>query len=217
MKYAVVCAGGPDLEIADLTGFQHEDTVFIGADRGALHLLRRGIVPLEAVGDFDSVTESEYDEIATEVRIIGRFRSEKNETDTELAVERALSYRPEHVILTGVTGGRLDHMESALHLLYRLQTANKHTSFSIRNGLNELSIIIPGIHQVMRNDRFKYISFFSFGGAVSGLTLTGFKYDMVDAVLETGMTLFTSNELAAEVCTISLREGICLMVRSSDS
>ncbi|MBO0600973.1 thiamine diphosphokinase [Sporosarcina sp. E16_3] len=217
MKVAVVCAGGPDSEIADLREFHHKDTVFIGADRGALHLLQRGIIPLEAVGDFDSVTKSEYDEIAAAVRIIGRFRSEKNETDTELAVERALSYGPERVILTGVTGGRLDHMESALHLLYRLQTAHNHTSFSIRNGTNELSILTPGNYQVTPDDRFKYISFFSFGGAVRGLSLTGFKYEMVDAVLETGMTLFTSNELAEEVCTISFHEGICLMVRSSDS
>jgi thiamine pyrophosphokinase len=217
MKYAVVCAGGPDSEIADLTEFHHKDTVFIGADRGALHLLQRGIIPLEAVGDFDSVTKSEYDEIAAAVRIIGRFRSEKNETDTELAVDRALSYDPERVILTGVTGGRLDHMESALHLLYRLQTTYNDTSFSIRNRTNELSIMTPGNYQVMPDDRFQYISFFSFGGTVTGLTLTGFKYEMVDAVLETGMTLFTSNELAEEVCTISYHEGICLMVRSSDS
>ena len=73
------------------------------------------------------------------------------------------------------------------------------------------------IHQVTPDDRFQYISFFPFGGAVSGLTLTGFKYETVDAMLETGMTIFTSNELAEEVCTISFREGICLMVRSSDS
>ena len=61
MKYAVVCAGGPESEIADLTEFHHEDTVFIGADRGALHLLEKGIIPHEAVGDFDSVSKSEYE------------------------------------------------------------------------------------------------------------------------------------------------------------
>ena len=76
---------------------------------------------------------------------MGRFRSEKDETDTELAVERALSYDPEQVILTGVTGGRLDHMESALHLLYRLQIGTTRYIFSIRNTTNELSILTPGI------------------------------------------------------------------------
>ena len=95
--------------------------------------MEKGIIPHEAVGDFDSVTKSEYDRIEDAVHKVGQFRSEKDETDTELAVECALTYNPEQVILTGVTGGRLDHMESALHLLYRLQMNIQHISFSIRN------------------------------------------------------------------------------------
>ncbi|WP_318615472.1 thiamine diphosphokinase [Sporosarcina sp. YIM B06819] len=217
MIVAVICAGGPNPEIVDMTEFLQDDTVFIGADRGALHLLQQGITPHEAVGDFDSVTSEEYDQIAAAVHKVGRFRSEKNETDTELAVDRALTYNPERVILTGVTGGRLDHMESALHLLYRLQMQHREIAFSIRNKTNELSILFPGVHECAREDRFAYISFFPFGGDVLGLTLSGFKYETVDARLETGMTKFTSNEPAAEVCTISFHQGICLMVRSSDS
>ena len=45
MKYAVVCAGGPVTEIAELTEFRVDETVFIGADRGTLHLLEKGIIP----------------------------------------------------------------------------------------------------------------------------------------------------------------------------
>ena len=217
MTIAVICAGGPHSEIVDMTEFLQEDTVFIGADRGALHLLQQGITPHEAVGDFDSVTISEYNQIVAAVHKVGRFRSEKNETDTELAVDCALTYNPEHVILTGVTGGRLDHMESALHLLYRLQRNHKEVRFSIRNTTNELSILLTGSYECAHDERFPYISFFPFGGDVAGLTLTGFKYETVDARLETGMTKFTSNETVAEVCTISFHQGICLMVRSSDS
>ncbi|WP_203246185.1 thiamine diphosphokinase [Sporosarcina beigongshangi] len=217
MTIAVVCAGGPHSEIVDMMEFRCEDTVFIGADRGALHLLQQGIIPHEAVGDFDSVSIDEYNQIVAAVHKVGRFRSEKNETDTELAVDCALSYNPNHVILTGVTGGRLDHMESALHLLYRLQMKHKEIRFSIRNTTNELSILLTGQHECARDDRFPYVSFFPFGGDVVGLTLSGFKYETQDERLETGMTKFTSNEPAAEVCTISFHRGICLMVRSSDS
>ena len=88
-------------------------------------------------------------EIAAAVRTIGRFHSEKDETDTELAMERALSYNPEHVILTGVTGGRLDHLESALHLLYRLQIEHhniRHFQFAIRQM--NFRFLLPGNHQV---------------------------------------------------------------------
>ncbi|WP_342509372.1 thiamine diphosphokinase [Sporosarcina sp. FSL K6-2383] len=217
MTVAVICAGGPNSEIVDMTEFLQDDTIFIGADRGALHLLQKGITPHEAVGDFDSVSLDEYNQIVAAVRKVGRFRSEKNETDTELAVDCALTYNPEHVILTGVTGGRLDHMESALHLLYRLQMKHKEIRFSIRNTTNELSILLTGHHECLRDDRFPYVSFFPFGGDVVGLTLSGFKYETLDERLETGMTKFTSNEPTAEVCTISFHRGICLMVRSSDS
>jgi thiamine pyrophosphokinase len=217
LKTVVVCAGGPVSEITDLTKFNEVETVYIGADRGALHLLQNGIVPKEAVGDFDSVTETEYEMISKSVDIVGRFQSEKDETDTELAVSRALSYNPERIVLTGVTGGRLDHTESTLHLLYRLQTKFENISFSILNKSNELSMLIPGNYQLISDKRFPYISFFPFGGPVTGLNLTGFKYETVNATIETGMTKFTSNELASSSCTISFHSGICLMVRSSDA
>ena len=215
MKYAVICAGGP--EVCELTEYREDETVFIGADRGALYLLENGIVPKEAVGDFDSISKKEYELIVSSVDVVGQFRSEKNETDTELAVERALSYKPKHVVLTGVTGGRLDHTESALHLLYRLQIEHPDISFSIRNRTNELSMLLPYTYEIERDDKFPYVSFFPFGGKVAGLTLTGFKYETDDATLKTGMTMFTSNETASEICTIFFREGICLMVRSSDA
>ena len=120
------------------------------------------------------------------VHTIGQFQAEKDETDTELAMESALAYNPEQIILTGVTGGRLDHMESALHLLYRLQIEHPHTCISIRNSTNELSILRTGNHQLQPDEQLPYISFFPFGGDVDGLTLTGFKYETVDATVGNG-------------------------------
>lgn len=214
MKYAVVCAGGP--EVAELTGFCKNETIFIGADRGAFHLLQKGIIPEEAIGDFDSVSKEEYKIIRESVHVVDRFRSEKDETDTELAVERALNYKPQFVILTGVTGGRLDHTEAALHLLYRLQVENPTIIFSIRNETNELSILLPKTYEFTQQIRYPYVSFFPFGGKVKGLTLTGFKYETIDETLETGMTKFTSNEIVSCVSHVSFLEGVCLMIRSSD-
>ena len=157
-----------EAEIAELKKLHTSETIFIGADRGALHLLQMGIIPHEAVGDFDSVSENEYKTIIEAVRIVDRFRAEKNETDTELAVERAMTYHPEKIILTGVTGGRLDHAESALHLLYRFQTEFPHIQFAIRNPLNELTMLNPGIHELTQEKQLPYVSFFPFGGSGEG-------------------------------------------------
>lgn len=216
MKNVIVCSGGPVDEIMDLSLYINKETTFIGADSGALYLLRNGIMPTEAVGDFDSVTADEYDEIAKSVEIVDRFQAEKNETDTELAVEHALRYEPENIIITGVTGGRLDHAVSTLHLLYRYQIAHPHIHFTVRNKTNEFSILLPKRYEIKRLNQLQYASFFAFEGQVKGLTLTGFKYEVVDEILVKGMTRFTSNELASDVCQVDFDEGICLMVRSSD-
>ncbi|MCM3742790.1 thiamine diphosphokinase [Sporosarcina luteola] len=217
MERIIICAGGPVGELPDLSAYKAEGTIFIGVDRGTIHLLDQGIVPKEAIGDFDSVSEEEYCRIKESVERVYPFQTEKDETDTELAIDRAISYRPGEVVLTGVTGGRLDHFESALHLLYRMQIEHIEVSFRIRNAHNELSLLRPGVHRVKRAAQFPYISFFPFGSSVEGLTLTGFKYETVNERIDMGMTKFTSNEPISEVCTISFRQGICLMVRSSDS
>ncbi|PIC81434.1 thiamine diphosphokinase [Sporosarcina sp. P18a] len=217
MKYAIVCAAGPIEEVVDLAEYVQEDTVYIGVDRGALYLLEKGIQPNEAVGDFDSVTEEQLKQINSNVEIVHRAHEDKDETDTELAVQRALAYEPDYIILTGVTGGRLDHLQSALHLLYRMQAENRKVKFKIHNTTNDIRVMLPGVRRVKKDARYPYTSFFSFGPVVTGLTLTGFKYETVNERLEMGVTRFTSNETVADVCTISFREGICLMVRSSDS
>lgn len=201
----------------DVSSFPIGETIFIGADKGTLHLLEKGIVPIEAVGDFDSVTHEEYETIRANVKKIDAYQAEKNETDTELAIERALAYRPCEIILTGVTGGRLDHMLSALQLLYRAQTDRPATAIKICNHHNEFSILLPGEQKIVHDKRYQYVSFFSFQGPVLGLTLRGFKYETDAEKLDTGMTKFTSNELAGEEGHISFHEGICLMVRSSDA
>lgn len=217
MKTVVICGGGPTSEMIDFSAWKEKEVIFIGADRGALYLLQQGVTPTEAVGDFDSISKEEYQRIAQSVQKVDRYRAEKDETDIELAVERALAYEPKQIILTGVTGGRLDHFQSALHLLYRFQLANPSIQFLIRNRLNVISMLAPGLRRISPEPGFPYISFFPFEGKVTGLTLTGFKYETVNANLETGVTMFTSNEPVAEVCTISFRDGICLMVRSTDS
>lgn len=217
MTIAIVCAGGPKSEVMSFTPFEQRDVIYIGADRGAIHLMEQGIVPKEAIGDFDSVSQKEYEQIQATVETVDAFQAEKNETDTELAVERAIAYKPTEVILTGVTGGRLDHMMSAIQLLLRFQEKEKHISFSVRNQQNKLSILFPGTHQLMKDSSFQYISFFPLRERVEHITLTGFRYDIEDEQIDFGTTMFTSNELLDETGTISFSDGICLVVRSSDA
>lgn len=217
MKTIIICAGGPEEEIIPLALFLDEETEFIGADRGTLQLLDAGIVPLAAVGDFDSVSEEEMKRIEATGCFIEKRPPEKDETDTELALNLAYSWNPERIILTGVTGGRLDHMFSSVQLLVRKAGEIKSTQLILANRQNELTLLQKGTHIFKKNDRFPYLSFYSMTETVRDLTLTGVKYEVFSEDIHLGDTRFTSNEIIAPSCTISMKAGICLMVRSSDS
>ncbi|EMR07561.1 Thiamine pyrophosphokinase [Bhargavaea cecembensis DSE10] len=215
IREAVVVAGGPG--VAGIRPDAGGNAVFIGADRGALRLVRLGIRPALSVGDFDSVTEEEFLEISSSSDRVLRVGEEKDETDTELALAGAIRLEPATITLTGVTGGRLDHAQSAMHAVYRLQEKHPQITFRILDPNNELYFLRPGRHVLQDAGPYRYISFFSFGGPVTGMTLRGFRYEAENAEILPGTTLFTSNETGSGECTISFETGICLVVRSTDA
>ncbi|WP_397537472.1 thiamine diphosphokinase [Rummeliibacillus pycnus] len=217
MTVVVVCAGGPEEEVVSsdfLLSF--DDAKFIGADHGTMYLLNRGITPDLAVGDFDSLTNEEWQLVQERVPKIERHIPEKDETDTELAILKALDYEPTEIILTGVTGGRLDHYEANLHILYRVQKMHPSIEIKMINNLNCLQFLWPGQHRIVSERYFKYLSFFAFGDAVKNVTLRNVKYETTDEIIDIGTTRFASNEIIGEYASISFSNGICLMIRSID-
>ncbi|WP_313891307.1 thiamine diphosphokinase [Psychrobacillus sp.] len=218
MTRVVVCSGGPIEEVVDFKQlpFSKEKTIFIGADRGALHLLQKGITPDEIIGDFDSLVEEEFHLLERSVEKITRLAVEKNETDTHIAVIKALSYNAETIILTAVTGGRLDHYEAVLHDMFRFQLNYPNTTFYIYNKQNAIRFLLPGTHEIEEDSHYKYISFFSFGEPIEHVVLRDFLYEVTDETISMGNAKFTSNEVSGRTGTISFNAGICLMIRSSD-
>ncbi|MFY3793448.1 thiamine diphosphokinase [Ureibacillus sp. MALMAid1270] len=217
MTTVIVCAGGPKQDLPSFEKYRHmENVIFIGADKGSIYLIDQGIIPDEIVGDFDSLTSEEWERISNLVQKINRVNAEKNETDTDLALEKALLYQPTEIILTGVTGGRLDHFESALRSLYRVQLTQLHIRMKIMNCKNEIQFLLPGKHPIYPDERFQYLSFFAYEQIVKNVTLRGVKYETTDETIELGTSRFTSNELNSIEGYISFSSGICLMIRSTD-
>ncbi|MGE6487943.1 thiamine diphosphokinase [Paenisporosarcina sp. NPDC076898] len=217
MKTAVICAGGPLDELAEFEPFRgSENVIFIGADKGAIYLLNERIQPNVAVGDFDSLTPDELSQLKEHVESVKVAPAEKNETDTDLAIAEALHFNPDHILVTGVTGGRLDHFMAVLNSVYRFQKNNPSIQFTIRNKWNEMKLLTPGITPLIKDRQFPFVSFFAFQGSVEHVTLTGMKYNVCDELIEMGNSRFTSNEVLDEHGSISFASGICLLIRSSD-
>ncbi|MBZ5200259.1 thiamine diphosphokinase [Planomicrobium chinense] len=209
----VVNAGGPVKELPDFSLWPSAS--YIGVDAGTIVLLERGIQPAAAVGDFDSVSAAEMAKIKKLFPKLNQAAAEKDETDTELALEKAMEFSPDTVIVTGVTGGRLDHYMSALHAIYKYQEKFQDTSFVLVNRQNRIRFLAPGTHRIQPDLNYRYISFYPFAQEVRGFKLEKFKYEVDDEVIPFGSTRFISNELETEGI-VSFASGSCIVIESTD-
>lgn len=209
----VITAGGPAAELPDFSIW--EDVLYVGVDAGCMTLLEKGIRPVAVVGDFDSVSDAEYERLRELFPDLQKVPAEKDKTDTELAMQKAVELGGKHITIIGVTGGRLDHYMSALHAVYAYQERYPDVTFEIVNYRNRLRFLGAGEHAVQSNPAYTYISFYPFSQAIDGFHLRGFKYEVVDETIPFGSTRFVSNELDGEGMVI-IGRGNCLMIESSD-
>nr|WP_274853847.1 thiamine diphosphokinase [Bacillus methanolicus] len=211
-----IVGGGPEELLPDLSEFQQEDNVWVGVDRGVYTLLSKGITPYMAFGDFDSVTAEELKKIEKHVRVLKKYKPEKDETDMELALNWALGEQPEKIRMFGATGGRLDHFFANVQLLLKPAIINIELNLELIDKKNHIYIKTPGSYEMKINKDRKYISFIPMSPFVKGLTLEGFKYPLKDYQIPWGSTLCISNELISDYGTFSFSEGILMVIRSQD-
>lgn len=211
-----IVAGGPSEFIPDLKERAGAGICWTGVDRGVYRLLRAGIVPDYAFGDFDSVDEEEWAWI--EKQAIGsmhRFPPEKNDTDLELAVRFAANHtKIRKIEIFGATGGRLDHFFGNAFMLFKY--VRQGLSLRIIDKQNMMTVYLPGQYTVSRMKEMKYISFIPLQHTVTGLTLDGFKYPLRNRDIPFGSSLCISNELIQSAGTFSFSGGILMMIRSND-
>src|SRR6266581_2978297 len=92
--------------------------MFIAADSGAATALQYGCTPRIVVGDFDSLDGLLVEDLGKRGSEIRRAAVEKDETDTELAVQVAIDEGATRITLVGALGGaRFDHTMANILLL----------------------------------------------------------------------------------------------------
>jgi len=78
----------------------------IGVDAGTESLLEAGVKVDLAIGDFDSLKDKN---ILKGLKYL-EYPKDKDYSDTDLAVIKALSLNYDEIILTNMLGGRTDHL-----------------------------------------------------------------------------------------------------------
>ncbi len=165
-------------------------------------------VPVElAVGDFDSISA---ETLATVARV-ERHPAAKDATDLELALEAALRFEPERILVVGSAGGRLDHLLGSLLLL----AAEKFVAVQVDARLGAATLHVVHGERVLAGEPGELISLFALHGPAEGVVTDGLVYPMRGETLEPGSSRGTSNVFAAVEARIAVARGVLLAVRPS--
>ena len=182
---------------------------YIGVDKGALTLARNGKRMLLAIGDFDSVEESDLAYIKEYSDTLIQLNPIKDDTDSEAAVMYAIENGYQKIHLYGGLGGRLDHAMINLRLVSRFpETVYLHDQNNFIYSLAE------GVHSIDKRD-YTYISFFTEDKAT--ISLEGLKYPLDKQQLTNKDTYTTSNEILEDRGIVTVHAGKVTVIQSKDA
>ncbi len=212
MIRALIIANG---EIKDYTKVAKKlkDYTFnyvICCDGGVKHLKYLGITPNYIIGDFDSADGAlvqQYRELGSKIE---EFEVDKDFTDSELGVNKAIDLDCNESILIGGTGGRIDHTMANLNL--GLLALSNNCNLIIVDELNVVHTVIEKIE--IKNKAGQNCSIMPITLELEGVTTKGLKYSLNNESVYLGQSRTVSNLVLDDVAEITISKGVAFVILS---
>lgn len=208
MKAIIIAGGTPptkNLIIKELTA----DSIIIAADSGADCLKKYKITPDYLIGDFDSIAQKTLDYCVKNNTAIEQHPCNKDLTDGQLALKKALALKAKKIIFLGCLGGaRVDHLWGAIGLLAKCTDLNIDAAMKDEHQTLKLlkkSTIISG-------SPGSVFSLQAYGNTVKNLSIAGSKYPLHNYPLKMGDALTLSNEFLKKKVAIQFKSGRLLLI-----
>ena len=204
MKTCLIISGG---DFAPLAESLEYDFV-IACDHGYDHALKLGIVPNLILGDFDSCAFDK--EFVTDIPI-ETYPVCKDDTDTMLAIKKALALGYRNIVIICALGSRFDHsLANIQSMAYVAEHGGTCELFGKGEHLKTLSC---GSVKLPYKENYS-LSLFSLTDKCEGVTISGSEYDCENVTLTNTFPLGVSNKWKEDVVTVSVMSGILLTVES---
>ncbi|ONI45924.1 thiamine diphosphokinase [Candidatus Epulonipiscioides gigas] len=184
--------------------------IIICADNGLFHANYLNITPSFIIGDFDSVDQElleKYKDVKKQI-----LNVQKDETDTEAAVDYAINIGATEIVIYGGIGTRFDHSFANVSLLVRLN--NLGIKSSIKNSHNTIYLVNKKIDIKAQKDTL--VSLLPLSEKVTGVKTTGLYYSLSNATFDMGKSYGISNVMTKNLASISLKTGKLLVILAID-
>lgn len=208
MKRAIIIFNG-DLANFDTLKFTASDFI-ICADGAVEKILKRNIYPSVVIGDFDSTSKKTIKKLKEKKIEIIKYPSEKDKTDSELALKYAIKKKYQHIIICGLIGTRIDHMLGNMLMLGKY--INEGCDITVVEHKTIIYMVRGKI--IIKGKKNDIVSLLPITKKVEGVTTNGLYYPLNNETLEFGSTRGISNYMTSSQSAIVIKRGILLVAHT---
>jgi thiamine pyrophosphokinase len=188
-----------------------EGAFIIAADGGARIARKLGFAPQVVIGDMDSLSADELQQLESEGAELHRHPPEKNETDLELALMLAAEKGSTWIRVLGATGGRFDQTVANVYLLALPQLQNTDIALIAKRQI--IRLFRAGTH-TLHGAVGDTISLIPVSGDVTGISTHNLKYPLRNETLHFGPARGMSNVMEADTAQVIVGDGWVLCVHT---
>lgn len=207
-KRAAIFLNGDLSDLKSVKQYILPSDLIICADGAAAHALLLNLVPNVIIGDFDSLPKLTQNNLKKYPIKLIRFPREKDESDSELAINYAVENNFKDVLIFGLFGSRLDHMLTNIFVLENLKT--KGVKAMCVEGKQEIQIVND--QTTLKGKAGDLVSLIPLKNDVKQVTTKGLRYPLVNEDLLFGYSRGISNALAVNSAEISIKNGSLLVI-----
>jgi thiamine pyrophosphokinase len=184
------------------------DAFVIAADSGYAHAIAMGLAPNELVGDMDSITSVDLTDARDSNILITEYPSDKDLTDTEIAIASAIARRSSHVTVVSGGGDRFDHVLGMVHSLASCAGTVDTTLFI---GTARVSYVSYTKEFQLDTQPGDIVSLIPLGGD-NTVTTTGLQWELDHDTLQSFASRGVSNIATSESVSISVTDGVLAVI-----
>ena len=185
----------------------------IAADSGLHGAIDLGLRVNVVIGDMDSVDKAVLAAVEANGTTVTQLPRDKDSTDAELALLKAVEMGATKIVLITKGGGRLDH---ELGVFAVLQNPNlRHCTIQAMWDNSMLHLIHGPAAVTIIGNLGSNVGLIAAGGEASGITTSGLKWSLANESLAPHSSRGISNQLTEETATISVQTGSLFVVQSS--
>jgi thiamine pyrophosphokinase len=183
----------------------------IAADGGSRHAAALGLQIDLVIGDLDSITAAQRESLVAQGTQFETYKSEKDETDLELALLHAVERGAVEIAVVGAIGDRLDMVMANILLL--TQAILIPVRVELWLGRQTAWLIHPPGEKIT-GEEGDTLSLIPLKGDAIGVTTTGLSYALDGETLAFGPARGVSNVMEEDLCSVDLETGLLLAVHT---